>query len=241
MHTFKKLLVTLLVVGLVGAVGVLLSELNARTFRFEQAGDALVVHKGRRFVVGSSPYRPADAALADAYAPVPVGGADVSGLLGERFREREELDRALFGLLETLARPKMASDDPQTLDQGLYLLRRAEKLTGLTEEQRLTLKRLQADVAYYQARNKFEDARKLVVEALGQLKLAAEAENRHSRSAHQMISFVEPVAHALSEALRKAVHSQSAPASGTAPQQAPSPAPQPPQPDDAPPPTPETR
>lgn len=228
MQTFKRLLVTLLVLGLIGAVGVLLSELNARTFSFERVEQNLIIKKGRRFVFGSLPYRPSDPAMADAYAPIPIGTHDVGPLLTETFREKEELDRALFQLLESVARPKMESDDPKSLDEGLYLLRRAEKLSGISEEQRLSLKKMQADVAFYQARNKFEDARKLVAEALVQLKLAADAENRHSRSAHQMISEIEPISNTLSEALRKAVHTQSAPPSETPPEEpATEPAPQP--------------
>ena len=50
------------------------------------------------------------------------------------------------------------------------------------------------------------------MESLGQLKVAAESESRHARAAHQMITAIEAPAKELEEALRKAVHTLSAPA-----------------------------
>ena len=51
-----------------------------------------------------------------------------------------------------------------------------------------------AEVAYYQARQKMDDARKLIAEALAQLKLAAGADTRHARNANQMLTEVGPAA-----------------------------------------------
>jgi hypothetical protein len=211
-RAFTRLLVTLLVLALVGAVGYLLSVLNARTFTLEEQAGKLVVMKGRMFPMGSDPFRPADPFLADAYAPIPLEGQPAGTLILEKFRDRDELDRALFTLLEQLARPRVATDEPQALEKGLYFLRRAEKLSGLTEEQRRGLKSMQAEVAFYQARGKMEDARKLVAEGLSQLRLASESQTRNARNAHQMLTEVEPAAKALEDALRKAVHSLSQPA-----------------------------
>jgi hypothetical protein len=211
-RAFTRLLVTLLVVALIGVVGYLLSILNARTFTLEEQAGKLVVLKGRMFPVGSDPFRPADPFLADAYAPIPLEGQPVGTLILEKFRDRDELDRALFGLLEMLARPRVASDEPQALEKGLYFLRRAEKLHGLTEEQRRSLKAMQAEVAFYQARSKLDDARKLVAEGLSQLRVASESQTRNARNAHQMLVEVEPSAKALEQALRRAVHTLSAPA-----------------------------
>ncbi|RKG65303.1 IF-2 protein, partial [Corallococcus terminator] len=110
-----------------------------------------------------------------------------------------------------LARPRIASGEPPKVERGLYYLRRAEKLAGITEEQRRSLQSMLTDVAFYQARQKLEDARRLVSEGLAQLKLASETENRHARSANQMLSTVGPAARDLEEALRRAVHTQSGP------------------------------
>lgn len=220
-RTFTRLLVLTLILGLGGLVVFLLSQLNARTFTLALMDGQLVVMKGRSAPAGAMPYRPGDPRLADAYAPIAVEGQDVTALVQRRFTERDELDRALFPLLEALARPRIASDEPARVEQGLYYLRRAERLSGITEEQRLTLQKLMTDVAYYQARQKLEDARRLVSDALTQLKLAAESASRHARSANQMLSTVSPAARDLEEALRRAVHTLSGPGSQEAPPPAP--------------------
>jgi hypothetical protein len=214
MQAFTRLLVTLLVLALGGAVAFLLSQLNARTFTLAVESGHLVVMKGRMLPWGAAPYRPGDVGLADTYAPIPLEGGDVpQSLLTQKYTERDELDRALFSQLETLARPRIASDEPKRIESGVYYLRRAERLTGLSEEQRASLKRMQAEVAYYQARLKMEDARKLIAEAMAQLRLASESENRHARTANQMLTVVEPATTALEQALRTAVHTLSAPPS----------------------------
>ena len=211
-RAFRNLLVAVVLVALAGAVAVLLSELNSRTYTLELDGQTLVVRKGRMLPVGTETYRPADASLADTYAPIELDGTAGSSLAGQKFNEREQLDRALFSLLEQLARPRVTSDDSKELERGLYYLRRAERLTGLTEEQHLSLKAMQAEVAFYQARSKLEEAQRLISESLTQLKLAGMSKNRHARNANQMIVEVEPAATALQESLRKAVHALSAPA-----------------------------
>lgn len=231
MRAFTRLVVTLLVLAMGGAVAFLLSQLNARTFTLAVESGQLIVMKGRMLPWGAAPFQPSDTGLADTYAPVPLEGHDVpQSLLTERFSERDELDRALFTQLEALARPRIASDEPQRIERGVYYLRRAERLTGLSEEQRATLKRMQAEVAYYQARQKLDDARKLISEAMTQLQLASDSDNRHARNANQMLTEVKPATAALEEALRKAVHNLSAPPSQDQAEQPTTPAPQTPSP-----------
>jgi hypothetical protein len=222
---FTRLLVLLLILGLGGAVVFLLSERNARTFTLAQENGQLVVMKGRMLPTGAVPYRPGDARLADAYAPIAVEGRDVSALVEQKFTERDELDRALFPLLEGLARPKVQSDDPELLEKGLYYLRRAELLSGLTEEQRRTLETMKADVAFYLARQKLEQARRGVTEALAQLKLAAESRNRNTQRANQMLGTVGPAAQALEKALRAVEVNLDLPSMGSTPSETPGPAP----------------
>lgn len=233
-RTMVRLGVTALVLALLAAVFQLLSVLNARTFTLHQEGDALVVHKGRSLPLGSAPYRPSDPLLADTYAPIPLEGGQVGALLEQRFTERDELDRALFEVLEKLARPRLFSEDPAELDRGLAYVRRAEKLKGLTEEQRASLKGMQSELSYYLARSKLDDARRQLAEAMAQLQLAADSDNRHARSAHQMLLEVREPAKALEESLRKAVHSLSAPAEEPAQEPALAPAPSAPAPAPAP-------
>ena len=205
----KRLLVTTLVVGLAGATVFLLSQINAKTFSLENRDGKLVVLKGRMLPMGADAWQPDDAALADAYAPIDLEGTSPMGILNVKHEDRDSLDRALFAVLEGLARPRVNSEDPKLLDQGLYFLRRAEKLSGLTDEQRLTLKQMRSDVAFYTARKRLEDGQKQIEEALAQLKLASGVESRHSRAANQMISAVEPEAKALAEALRRAINTLS--------------------------------
>ena len=205
-RAFTRLVVTLLVLALLGAVGFLLSRLNARTFTLQQTDGKLLILKGRMLPVGSEPYRPSDPALAAAYAPIDLMGGSAAGLDGGKFEERDAMDRALFGLLEGLARPKLVSDDPAVLSQGLQLLGRMQKLGGISDEQRRTLKGLEAEVAFFQARTRLDQARRDIAEALTQLRLAADSGGRHARPAHRMLAAVEPASAQLEEALRRAVY-----------------------------------
>ncbi len=230
---FTRLLVTVLILGLGGAVAFLLSQLNARTFSLVQENGQLVVMKGRMLPVGAVPYQPGDARMADAYAPIALEGKDVSSLVTRTFTERDELDRALFPVLEGLARPKVAAEDPAVVDKGLYYLRRAELLSGLTEEQRRSLEGMKAEAAFFQARQKLEQARREVTEALVQLKVAAESRNRNTQRANQMLGTVGPAAQALEAALRAAdalllgAENPPAPTQTTPPPAAPATPPQP--------------
>jgi hypothetical protein len=204
-HAFRRLLVTLLLLALAGVVCVLLARDNARTFSLKTEGGRLVVQKGRMLPWGSAPYRPADPSLAEVYAPIDLGGAAVGASESERFDERDDLDRALFRILEQAARPKLLSDDTRVVAEGMALLRRMDRLTGVTEEQKRTLRGLQLDVAYDQARIRFEDARRAVSEGLSQLRIAADSPTRRARAAHAMLVKVEPAANALEEVLRQVV------------------------------------
>ncbi len=212
MRSLKKLVVVLLLLALGGAVVFLLSQLNARTYSAQVVDGNLVVMKGRLLPTGSEPYRPADPVLREAYAPIALDGSSPGSLLSEQFTERDQLDRALFEVVSRLAKARITSDDPTVLEQGLYYLRRAEKLAGTSDEQRQSLKEMHSEVAYYLARSKLDQARSEVAEALAQLKLAATTLNRHAHSANQMILEVEPAAKAFEEALRKAAHGLSRPA-----------------------------
>ncbi|MGZ6059149.1 MAG: IF-2 protein [Myxococcaceae bacterium] len=205
-RAFTRLVVTLLVFALLGAVGFLLSRLNARTFTVQQTDGKLIILKGRMLPLGADPYRPSEPALAAAYAPIDLMGGSAAGLDGAKFEERDALDRALFGFLEGLARPRLVSDDPAVLSQGLAALGRMQKLGGISDEQRKTLKGLESEVAFFQARTKLDQARRDIADAVTQLRLAADSGGRHARPAHRMLAVVEPSAAALEEALRRAVY-----------------------------------
>jgi hypothetical protein len=191
--------------------------------------------------MGADPWRPPPE-LVDTYAPLDLKNTQPYGVLNVKFTDRDELDRALFSVIEGLAKPRVASDNPDELIDGLYYIRRADRLSGLTEEQKISLKTMKTDVAFYSARMKLEDAQRQIEEALVQLRFSTESNNRHARSAYQMLTAVEPQAKTLVETLRKAVNALSAPAGqtplegappspqpapgGTAPAPAPAPAPE---------------
>lgn len=214
-RAFSRLVITLIVLALFAAVAFLLSQLNARTYSLEVRDGKLVVMKGKLLPFGTDPFHPSDPRLADAYAPIPLDGRSPGQLLTEHFTDRDELDRALFVFLKDTADSKIASDDPKALGDGLGLLQRMEKLSGITEDQRSTLKRMEAEVAFDQARLKLDDARRLIATAIEQLKLAADSRTRHAEAAHQMVSELEPAAKTFEEVLRHAVHTLGAlPANG---------------------------
>lgn len=201
-----RLFLSLLFLGLVGALVVLLSQLNSRTYAIKQDGNQLVVHRGRLLPFGTMPFNPSDPRLADAYAPLPVAGQLPSGVVGERFGDREELDRALFQLLAMRAGPLIQSEEREAQLQGLTYLRRAQLLSAITTEQRRALEKLLADAAYFQARLKLDDARRLIAEAMTQLRLAADSDRPQAKNANQMLSVVGPASRQLEEALRRAVY-----------------------------------
>lgn len=201
-RAFRNLLILTLILGLGGAALYATSLVNARTYLLEVRNGQLVVLKGKLMPVGADPWNPGDPGLADAYAPVDLEGNVALTVVGQKFEDRDELDRALFQVLEMLARPRLASDVPKDLEKGLALVRRAEKLNGLTEAQRTSLKKMQTDVAYFLARIRLDDARRQLEEALTQLKLAAESDSKTRSQASLMLLAVEPQVKLLSTTLR---------------------------------------
>ncbi|MCA2977580.1 MAG: IF-2 protein [Myxococcaceae bacterium] len=193
------------------------SQLNAKTWSLAVVEGRLVVLKGRLLPFGFEPYEPPDPRFAEAYAPLELEGNTALAVVGQRFGDRDELDRALFSVLELLARPRVASDLPRDTERGVALVRRAEALSGLSEAQLVTLSSLRAEVAYAVARHQLDTSRKQLDEAVLQLKLAADTGSRHQKAATQLLLSVEPQVRALSDALRAAVHNLPPPAPLVAP------------------------
>lgn len=201
------------------------SLLNARTWSLEVQGGQLIVTKGKMLPTGTEPFQPADPMLAEAYAPLDLNGNTALAVVGTKYEDRDELDRALFSVIELLAKPRVASDAKRDLDTGVALVKRAEALRGLSEQQRASLKTLKAEVAYFLAKQRIDDARKQLDEALQQLKLAADADARHKKDATQMLLAIEPQVKSLSDTLRAALQGLPPP-----PAVVPAPAPQQPAP-----------
>jgi hypothetical protein len=201
-----RVVMLLVLLALVGAVLWLVSERNARTYGLRLQGDQLVVVKGRMLPTGADPWTPGDPLLADAYAPIPLEGhRPTAAVLQARYTERDELDRALFRVLEALARPRVHGESGQVLERGLYYLRRMQQLSGVTQEQRLSLGQLQTEVAFYQAKLKLEQARRMVVDALGQLEVAAASDGANAQHASQILAQISGPARNLERALRSVI------------------------------------
>lgn len=225
-RAFRNLVILSLVLGLGGAATYALSLLNSRTYGLDVRDGLLVVLKGRMLPMGAEPWQPAEAELADAYAPLELEGNTALAVTGTKFSERDELDRAMFSVIEMLAKPRVSSDTPKDLEQGLSYVRRAERLHGLSDEQKHALNRMQAELSFFLARSHLDDARKQLEDAIAQLKRAADSETKHAREANQMLLSVEPQVKALSDSLRAAVHQLSLPAPVAVPAPvAPAPAP----------------
>lgn len=217
----SRLLTAVLVLGLVAAVAVLLSQINARTFTLEVEGRELVVRKGRLLPVGSEPFRPPEPGLAEAYAPLPLeGGANVSSLLGKRFQDRSELDQALFPVLAEQARLKLQAQEPEAVERGLYYLHRAELLTGLTEPQRRQLEELQAQAALHRAFRHLAQAGQQLGHALAELRRASHSGSSQAAEASRLLLPLEPAVRAL-EALLGSSKSRQASTQAPAHQAAP--------------------
>ncbi|MBM4784489.1 MAG: IF-2 protein [Archangiaceae bacterium] len=204
-RAFRNLVIFAVVVAAATGGLYAASLLNSRTWSLEVQGGQLIVTRGKMLPIGTEPFQPADPLLAEAYAPLDLNGNTALAVVGQKFEDRDELDRALFSVIELLAKPRVASDLKRDLDIGVALVKRAEALRGLTEQQRATLGTLKAEVAYFLAKQRIDDARKQLDEALQQLKLAADADARHKKDATQMLLAVEPQVKSLSDTLRAAV------------------------------------
>jgi hypothetical protein len=201
-RALRNLTLGALFLALAGAAAYGASVVNAHSFRLEVRDGQLIVLKGRFLPLGADPWVPSDPQLADAYAPLDLEGNTSAVAPGQRFDERDELDRTLYQVLQLLARPRLSSDLPRDLEKALGYVRRAERLSGLSPEQRVDLKRMQQDLAFFLAQRRLDDARRELEEALGQLKLAAESDSRHRSEAGLMLVAVEPQVKLLATTLR---------------------------------------
>ncbi len=199
---FRNLVLVTVFIGLAAAALYAMSQVNARTYGLEVRQGQLVVLKGKMLPTGADPWMPADPQLADTYAPIDVEGQASVIVTTQKFEDRDELDRALFLVLETLARPRLSAETPKDLERGLLLVRRAERLHGLTDAQRDSLRKMQTDVAFFLARTRLDDARRQLEEALSQLKLAAESDSKTRAQASLMLLAVEPQVKLLASTLR---------------------------------------
>jgi hypothetical protein len=166
-------LVALLVLALGAAVVYLLSDINSRRYRIAVENGSVVVENGRRLPWGFHRYEPATPELTAAYAPFPLPPGE-SLAKTEVFEDRADVDRALFSLFAGWARGRLSSSTPGDFELVVTYVHRSEQLPSLSEEQRLELKRLRADLAYRNGRRMLDDISDRLHKSLAELKLARE-------------------------------------------------------------------
>lgn len=189
------LLVTLVILGLAGVVAYLLSDINARRYRLHVVHNELVVEKGRFFPVGFQPFVPNIQALANAYAPLPLPeGERVVSV--EMYDDRADLDRALFSLLAGWARKGLDSKNGEDLERATAYIERCELLPGLSEQQRIDLKTLRADLAYKHGRSMIDQMDELLVRALQELELAQRLGTSRPTDAERWVAELQRRLHA---------------------------------------------
>lgn len=211
-RALRNLVILALVVGSASAALYAKSVLNSRSYGLSIENGQLVVMKGRLAPMGLEPWQPGDGALAETYAPIALEGNMPVSVTESIYDDRDALDRALFPVLELLAKPRLASEGAKELQQGLNYVKRAQRLAGISEAQRSSLKTMEQDVSYFLARLSLEEAQRQVDVAMTQLRLASGVDAKHSKDANRMLNAVEAPARALNDALKAAVNGTAVPA-----------------------------
>jgi hypothetical protein len=182
----RALLAWLVILGLVVAVGYLVSERNARIWSLVPEDGRLVVKKGLFLPMGSAAFRPSDPTLAKVYAPLVVPPSKALPA-GRTFVDQGELDRALYDLLSGWAHEDIAAKEPARMERGLGYVERALDLPGLSTAQRDDLATLRAESGFFEARRLLEKARAELSEAVEKLRLTAGSRSPHAPEAAALL------------------------------------------------------
>ncbi len=184
------LLVGLVIFGLLSAVFYLASDINRRRFRLIAVAGNLVVEQGRMLPVGFTAMAVEADDLKAAYAPIrlPPGEASVTA---EVFDDRADVDRALFALLAGWARQRFDANEPGSYELAQTYVRRGELLPGLSEEQRLELRTMRADLAYMNGRRLLGEVKEQLAQALASFKQAQELGTTRGKDVERWITDVE--------------------------------------------------
>ena len=198
-RSFVRLLVFLLILGLTTLVVYLFSERNSQTFSLHIVEDTLVIHKGKFLPIGSNPWNPEN----EAYAPIALEGFLPYNIETAKYRNIVELDRALFSVLEALAKPRILSEESAVQERGIYYLNRAERLKGIDAPQQQALKTLHAEAAFSVARTRLPQAELFLRETVEQFKLAMQTPNKNASSAAHALLVLEPALKQLGLAIQE--------------------------------------
>ena len=191
----------LAIVVLLGLVGWLLAERNARQYALVYEDGLLSVKRGILFPVGRQSFKTDDPALAQAYAPLkPPPGAKLED---ERvFEDRSALDQALYELMARWARDDIASERGERVEEALALISRAEKLAGLSNAERDDLRNLRAESGFFEARQLLERSADALRQARERLRLASDSSSPHAGEAGETLRRIDPLVDELYRASR---------------------------------------
>ena len=188
----KSTIVTILVLVLLGAVGWLLAERNARQWFLVFDEGTLTVKKGVLFPIGKAAFKTSDASLAEAYAPVkPPPGAKLDEERG--FDDRAGLDGALYELFARWAREDIVTERADAMQRGLGWVHRAELLPSLSSQQKRDLDQLRAEAGFFEARQLVERAADALRQARERLRLTAASTSSHAGDASEALRQIDPV------------------------------------------------
>ncbi len=200
--TFQGLLTALLILTLIAALGLLLTERNQRRYFLRSQPPFVVVDRGLPLPYGHGPFRPTDPQLVRAYqsfrlpAGVPPPGEE------EAFDDRAELDQRLGDLLLTAAKARLTATDEGHLDDGMNFLLQADALSQLSSEQRRLARQLRSEVAYAEASDELARALAQLREVQSLLKLGSESANTHTKESAELLDRLTPAVDALVRAAR---------------------------------------
>jgi hypothetical protein len=170
---FAFFLVTLLMLALAAVVLYLASTINHGKYRLTFVDGTLVVERGRLLPIGFEAFVPEAEALRGAYAPIQVPPGETARAT-EVFDDRADLDRGLYMTLSGWARSRLDAVAPEEFDLAVVYVQRAELLPGLSEEQRLELRTLRADLALRRGKRIVADAMSSLEWARREFKTAIE-------------------------------------------------------------------
>ena len=200
--TFQGLLTALLILTLLAAVGLLLTERNQRRYFLKFQPPYVVVDRGLPLPYGHGAFRPSDAQLAKAYQAFQLPAGVAPPTEEESFDDRAELDQRLGTLLLAAAKTRLAATDDAHLTDGMAYLSQLDALIQLSSEQRLAARALRAEVAYVEATDELGRALAALREIEGLLKLGSETSNLHTKDSADLLDRLSPAVESLVRAAR---------------------------------------
>jgi hypothetical protein len=200
--TFQGLLTALLILTLLAAVGLLLTERNQRRYFLRSQPPFVLVDRGLPLPYGHGPYHPSDPQLAKAYQAFRLPTGVAAPAEDESFDDRAELDQRLGDLLLAAAKARLAATDEGHLQDGMAYLAQLDSLGQLSGEQRRGARALRSEVAYVEASDELGHALAALRDVEGLLKLGADSANAHTKDSADLLDRLTPAVDSVVRAAR---------------------------------------